>query len=403
MRAINVILTPCWPFKPKGDAMSTLKKLSDVSYEQLPLTEKLAYLNNSLTTVAPAFHQAEPDLKKNRLFNNLATKPVRCWFIVAFILSALIAAVKEAHAISMTAAIILWSIVALLLIVYFIFKKKVDGYFIRYNDKLTAKFTEEHESKLDTYHAELSHHQAELDEYNARELTYEQAAQTVEQAIHYHGVRFCRTLLGVDETELIALHILSAPVREKLSKSYGEQAVSASHQVQYICMTDTELYEMNGELDLLSGEMTNYDTARVLYSRIKNAEERQNQYNCLNFFAITTSNYDGSESDVMYIPSGNLRPQVHYYIQSVTWAPLSKDALLYAQTKEARKAVNSYIQTPLYYDKFQEVVKYIQNYNCLNYESYKQMTETQADIDNYKTVKQVVERAVNRMIRESSM
>ncbi|NQX68527.1 hypothetical protein HQN90_20590 [Paenibacillus alba] len=383
--------------------MSTLKHLADVSFDDLSITDKLSYLKNSLTTQVPVFNQKEPEVKRNRFFDNLAKKPVRCWMSLAFVMSVIIWGFKITSSISDVVSIILWSVVFLMLVAYFVWKKKVDAFFNLINGKLTKKFIQEHEQKLTVYQSDLTMHEAELSEYNAMELSYEQASSTVEQAMHYHGVKFCRTHLGVDESELVALHFISTPNAKNTSKKFGDHEVYASFQVQYIYMTDNELYEMNGNLDLLSDEISNYATSRILYSKIKSSEERHNNYNCLNFYTITTSNNDGSESDVMHVPSSNLRPQVKYFIQSITWNTINKSSMQHNQLIEARRQTSPYINTPLSYDQFEDAVKMIKNLSCINYEFKKEMTETEKDVENFKKVKLIIERAVNRKIRESSM
>ncbi|UKS25943.1 hypothetical protein LOZ80_31030 [Paenibacillus sp. HWE-109] len=383
--------------------MSTLKHLADVSFDDLSITDKLSYLRNSLTTNVPVFNQMEPVVKKNRFFDHLAKKPVRCWMSLALVMGVIIWGFKITSSISDVIAILLWSAVILMLVAYFVWKKKVDAFFTRLNGKMTEKFIQEHERKLAAYHSDLAKHEGELGEYNAIELSYEQASSIVEQAMHYHGVKFCRTQLGVDESELVALHFISAPNRNNTSKKFGDHEVFASFRIQYIYMTDNELYEMNGDLDLLSDEISNYSTSRILYSKIKSSEERHNNYNCLNFYTITTSNNDGSESDVMHIPSSNLRPQASYLIQSITWNTINKSSLQYKQLLEARRYTSYYINNPLTYDEFEEAVRYIKNLSCIDYEFKKEMTETEKDVENFKKVKLIIERAVNRKIRESSM
>lgn len=383
--------------------MSGLRKLTEVNFDELLLNEKFEYLKNSLTTAAPTFDKQEPVLKKSRLLDWLANKPLLTWISIALVLALLVWGLSATSIVKQWVGIVLWCLIAAGFVVYCVYRKKVDGFFRGFYDRRTAKHAQVHQAKLDQYNTDLQRHNEELEAYNARELTYEQAADTVDQLMQHHGVRFCQQLLGVEEGELIALHYIHRPRHNSIRKKYGENEVHGAYHIQYVCMTDNELYEINGILDLLNESLTDYDTSRVLYSKIHSSEERRSPNFGMNYFGITTLNNDGSESDVMYLPSKDLMPGKHYYIYSVSWANVIKSDPTYKIIKERRKLAERMLHTPLSHDDFQNAIRLLNGSGCLKYEYREEPAYTPADVNNLKLIKLIIERAINRKIRESSM
>lgn len=383
--------------------MSALRKLTEVNFDELPLNEKFEYLKNSLTTTAPTFDKQEPELKKSRLLDWLANRPLLTWIAIALVLALIVWGLTATSVVKLWLGIVLWCLIGAGFVVYCVYRKKVNGFFQNYYDRRTAKHAQVHQAKLEKYNDDLQRYNEELEAYNARELTYEQVADTVDQLLQYLGLRYCQQLLGVEEEELIALHYIQRPLQNSISKKYNENEVYGAYQIQYVCMTDNELYEMNGVLDLLNESLTDYDTSRVLYSKIHSYDERRSPNFGMNYFAITTLNNDGSESDVTYLPSKNLMPGMHYYIYSASWAHLNKIDPTYKTIKERRKAAERLLHTPLVYDDFQQAVRLLNDGGCLKYEYREEPAYTPTDVNNLKWVKLIIERAINRKIRESSM
>lgn len=383
--------------------MTDLRKLSDVNFDELPLSEKFEYLKNSLTTTAPTFDRLEPELKKSRLLDWLANKPLLTWITITLVLALLVWGLTAASIVKLWLGIVLWCLVGAGFVVYCVYRKKVDRFFLGFYDRRTAKHAQVHQTRLEKYNADLQRHNEELEAYIARELTYEQAANTVDLLLRQHGARYCQQLLGVEEGELIALHYIQRPRHNSVYKKYGDNEVYGAYHIQYVCMTDNELYEINGMLDLLNENLTGYDTSRVLYSKIHGCEERRSPNFGMNYFGITTLNNDGSESVVTYLPSKDLMPGKHYYIYSASWAHLNKSDPTYKIVKERRKAAERLLHTPLVYDDFQNAVRLLNSCGCLKYDYREEPAYTPADVNNLKMVKLIIERAINRKIRESSM
>jgi len=383
--------------------MTELKKLTEIQFDKLDVAEQVKYLKRSLSAVSPAFNRSEPAKKRSRLIGNLANRPIRTWLTIALILFAAVFFSDGGGLLGESGAIYLYALILIGLIAYVVFRTKVNAFFTKRNEALESKYASAHAAKLEKYNAELAAHNAELEEYNARELTYEQASSTVNRAIRHNGINYCESVLGIDESEMIALHFIVSPASDGVRKAYADQIVHSSYEVQYICMTDNELYEVSGQLDLLTDSFTVHDSSRVLYSKIKDYEERQNPYYALNFFTITTSNNDGSESDVMHLPSARLRPRMQYYIQSVTWASISRNHPLYQRLKAGRAVADRYVRVPLSFDEYEEALRMFNNLECRNYEVNQVSTETEQDVTNFAYIKLIVERAINRKVRESSM
>ncbi len=383
--------------------MSELKKLSEVVFEHLPFSERVAYLKNSLTTTAPTFHIPEPALKKSWLSHHLANRPLLTWLGFAALLGAGVWASYSAADYPMWIAIVLGSLILAGLVLYIIFREKVNAHFKERNDRLVERYAQQHQERMTEYHEQVAEHDTALAEYNARELTYEQAAETVDDLLHMNGIDLCQKLLGVEEEELIALHHIVKPIAEGTKKTYEDQVVHSSYVVQYICMTDKELYEINGEIDVLSGEIVDYASSRILFSKIKSCDVRSNDHFSLNFYAITTTNNDGSASDAMYIPNRRLRPKIGYYIDSVAWEKVNNKDPQYNRIVEGRRSVKGYLGKRLAFDEYEEAVRQINNHRSKSFKSHKDSPQTEKDIMNYEYVQQIIERAVKRKIRETTM
>ena len=383
--------------------MSELRKLTEVNFDELSLDERFAYLKASLTTQAPTFYKQEPELKKSTLLDWPANKPLRTWGALAAVLALLVWIAMLASALHLWVAIAFWTLLVAGLVAYLVYRKKVDGFFKGWYDKQIAKYTQAHSVKLEKYNADLQQYQEALDAYNSRELTYGQAADTVDRLFQQHGVNFCQHQLGVEEGELIALHYIERPHKDSIRKMYGEHEIHGTYYVQYICMTDNELYEFSGLLNLLSAELTDYTTSRILYSRIHGCDERRSPQFGMNYFGVTSLNQDGSASDVIHIPSIHLMPGKQYYIYSVTWATVSKADPTYSVLRDRRKMAERLMHKPLAYEEFQETIRLMNSCRCIQYQYREEPANTAKDLKNLELARLIIERSVNRKIRECSM